>query len=102
MWGGAVARRHPTYLQQSPESSVLGPRSFRCPRSFRDGEDGVVKLLALGVDHRRAPAPVREALAFEGARRDEGLNALAKAFPGGEFVVLSTCNRVEVYAAGPP
>jgi glutamyl-tRNA reductase len=59
-----------------------------------------VKLLTLGVDHRRAPAGVREALAFEGNRRDEGLDALAKAFPGGEFVVLSTCNRVEVYAAG--
>ena len=59
-----------------------------------------MKLLALGVDHRRAPAQVREALAFEGPRRDEGLDALTKAFPGGEFVVLSTCNRVEVYAAG--
>ncbi len=59
-----------------------------------------MKLLALGVDHRRAPAAIREALAFEGARLDEGLDALAKAFPGGEFVVLSTCNRVEVYAAG--
>jgi glutamyl-tRNA reductase len=60
-----------------------------------------VKLLALGVDHQRASAPVREALAFEGARLVEGLDSLAKAFPGGEFVVLSTCNRVEVYAAGP-
>jgi glutamyl-tRNA reductase len=59
-----------------------------------------VKLLALGVDHQGTPTPVREALAFEGARRDEGLDALAKAFPGGEFVVLSTCNRVEIYAAG--
>lgn len=59
-----------------------------------------MKLLALGVDHRRAPTSVREALAFEGARRDEGLDALARAFPGVEFVVLSTCNRVEVYAAG--
>ncbi len=59
-----------------------------------------MKLLTLGVDHQRAPASVREALAFEGARRDEGLDALARAFPGGEFVVLSTCNRVEVYAAG--
>jgi glutamyl-tRNA reductase len=59
-----------------------------------------VKLLALGVDHQRTPALVREALAFEGPRRDEGLDALARAFPGGEFVVLSTCNRVEVYAAG--
>jgi glutamyl-tRNA reductase len=52
------------------------------------------------VDHQRTPTSVREALAFEGNRRDEGLDALAKAFPGGEFVVLSTCNRVEVYAAG--
>ena len=59
-----------------------------------------MKLLALGVDHRRAPTSVREALAFEGDRLGEGLDALAKAFPGGEFVVLSTCNRVEVYAAG--
>ena len=54
----------------------------------------------MGVDHRLAPASVREALAFEGARLSEGLDSLAKAFPGGEFVVLSTCNRVEVYAAG--
>ncbi len=60
-----------------------------------------MKLLALGVDHRRSPTSIREALAFEGARRDEGLDSLAKAFPGGEFVVLSTCNRVEIYAAGP-
>ncbi len=59
-----------------------------------------MKLLALGLDHQRAPTLVREALAFEGARRDEGLDALSQAFPGGEFVVLSTCNRVEVYAAG--
>jgi glutamyl-tRNA reductase len=61
-----------------------------------------VKLLALGVDHRSAPASVREALAFDGAKLDAGLEALMRAFPGGEFVVLSTCNRVEVYAAGEP
>lgn len=61
-----------------------------------------MKLLALGVDHRRAPASVREALAFEGPRRDEGLDALSATFPGAEFVILSTCNRVEVYAAGSP
>ncbi len=59
-----------------------------------------MRLMALGVDHRRAPTSVREALAFEGRRRDEGLDSLAGAFPGSEFVVLSTCNRVEVYAAG--
>lgn len=59
-----------------------------------------MKLLALGVDHRSAPTTVRESLAFGDARLAEGLDALAGAFPDGEFVILSTCNRVEIYAAG--
>jgi glutamyl-tRNA reductase len=59
-----------------------------------------VKLLALGVDHRSAPAAIREALAFDGRNGAEGLAALARTFPGSEFAVLSTCNRVEIYAAG--
>ena len=58
-----------------------------------------MKLLALGVDHRSAPTSVREALAFDGPKRDAGLDALKEHHPGAEFVVLSTCNRVEVYAA---
>jgi glutamyl-tRNA reductase len=58
-----------------------------------------VRLLAVGVDYRSAPAPVREALAFDGRKGPEGLDALKGAFPGSEFVVLSTCNRVELYAA---
>jgi glutamyl-tRNA reductase len=58
-----------------------------------------VKLLALGVDYHSAPTSIREALAFDGPRLTEGLGALAGAFPGNEFVLLSTCNRVELYAA---
>ncbi len=58
-----------------------------------------MRLLALGVDYRSAPASVREALAFEGPKGPDGLDALASTFPGNEFVVLSTCNRVEIYAA---
>jgi glutamyl-tRNA reductase len=59
-----------------------------------------MRLLAVGVDHRSAPAAVREALAFEGPRCAQGLETLAQTFPGNEFVILSTCNRVEIYAAG--
>ena len=59
-----------------------------------------MKLVTVGVDYRSAPASVREALAFDGAKGPAGLDALTNTFPGGEFVVLSTCNRVEVYAAG--
>jgi glutamyl-tRNA reductase len=59
-----------------------------------------VKLLVLGVDHRSAPTAIREALAFDARQRAAGLDALTRAFPGNEFVILSTCNRVELYAAG--
>jgi glutamyl-tRNA reductase len=56
----------------------------------------------VGVDHRSAPASVREALAFDGPKCAQGLDALARTFPGSEHVILSTCNRVEVYTASPP
>jgi glutamyl-tRNA reductase len=58
-----------------------------------------VRLLALGVDHRSAPASVREALAFDGTKYDAGLDLLTQTFPGDECVILSTCNRVELYVA---
>jgi glutamyl-tRNA reductase len=61
-----------------------------------------VKLLTLGVDHHSAPQEVREAIAFDGQRRLEGLLELKARFPGVEFALLSTCNRVELYAAGDP
>lgn len=59
-----------------------------------------MRLLAMGVDHRSAPASVREALAFDGPRCAEGLRTFTESFPGNEAVILSTCNRVELYLAG--
>jgi glutamyl-tRNA reductase len=53
----------------------------------------------LGVDHRSAPTSARELLAFGGTKCATGLNLLAQTFPDYEFVVLSTCNRVELYVA---
>src|SRR5262249_2833368 len=79
-------------------SPAHGTRAWGC-RGGRQRE-GLVKLLALGVDHRSAPAAVREAMAFDGSKAAEGLTALVRDFPGNEFAVLSTCNRVEGYAAG--
>lgn len=58
-----------------------------------------MNLLALGVDHRSSPTAIREALALDGPLRDEALAALGAAHPEAEFVILSTCNRVELYAA---
>ncbi|MDR3639249.1 MAG: glutamyl-tRNA reductase [Isosphaeraceae bacterium] len=61
-----------------------------------------MKLLALGVDHRSSPAVIREALAFDERKGPAALSALRTAFPDNEFVILSTCNRVELYSAGSP
>jgi glutamyl-tRNA reductase len=61
-----------------------------------------VRLLALGVDHRSAPAAVREAIAFDGTKYARALSLFARTFPDNEFVILSTCNRVELYVAGNP
>src|SRR6202000_1911730 len=59
-----------------PGIRVGGGRSARSPhRPWRSpdgrGPEGVVKVLALGVDHRSAPAKVRETLAFDDRRCPE-------------------------------
>ena len=58
-----------------------------------------MSLMVLGLDHRSAPTSVRERLAFPGECHGRGLGALEASFPDTEFVLISTCNRVEVYAA---
>jgi glutamyl-tRNA reductase len=56
-------------------------------------------LLLLGVSHRTAPVELRERVDFARRGVDAALEALA-ARPGlAETVVLSTCNRSEVYVA---
>jgi glutamyl-tRNA reductase len=56
------------------------------------------RLLAVGVSHRHAPLEVREQLFLEAGQAVELARTLAD--DGSEAVVLSTCNRTEVYLAG--
>lgn len=57
-----------------------------------------MKLLVVGLNHTTADVEVREKLAFDGPKLEEGLAGL-KALPSvNESLVLSTCNRVEMYA----
>jgi glutamyl-tRNA reductase len=58
-----------------------------------------VIISLVGCNHRSAPVPVRERLAFDGPKLARALGALAERFPQSEVVVLSTCNRVELYTA---
>lgn len=59
------------------------------------------RLLLLGLNHTTAPLEVREKLAFNVAQRAEALQRFKQQFPQAEIVLLSTCNRVELYAATP-
>lgn len=79
----------------TPVAPAAAPEGHAAGRQL----EGPLTLLALGVDHRSAPTVVREALAFDGPKCEHGLCKLKEAFPGVEFVILSTCNRVEIYAA---
>ena len=58
-----------------------------------------MRLVLVGTSHHHAPVELRERVALD---RERGA-ALAErlAAEGGEAVVLSTCNRTELYVAAP-
>jgi glutamyl-tRNA reductase len=53
----------------------------------------------LGVNHQSAPLPIREKLAFQPTHVNQVLQDLISYEAINEVVVLSTCNRTEIYAA---
>ena len=55
-----------------------------------------MKLVLVGISHHRAPVELRERVAVEPAIAGQIAASLAA---GGEAVVLSTCNRTEIYLA---
>jgi glutamyl-tRNA reductase len=56
-----------------------------------------MRLLAVGLSHRTAPVDLRERVDFARIGLEEALAALAAEGIGSEAVVLTTCNRAEVY-----
>ncbi|MCE9590886.1 MAG: glutamyl-tRNA reductase [Planctomycetes bacterium] len=60
-----------------------------------------MKIIMLGVNHRTAPVGLREQLTITGERMAAALTRLRAAHPASELVILSTCNRTEVYLARP-
>lgn len=57
-----------------------------------------MNLIMVGCDFRSASVELREKLAFDDAKRDRALDELLARFDC-EAVILSTCNRVELYLA---
>ncbi|HEV8379782.1 MAG TPA: glutamyl-tRNA reductase [Tepidisphaeraceae bacterium] len=57
------------------------------------------RLLLVGLNHTTAPLEVREALVFDEQQAGDALRKLRERFPEAEAVLLSTCNRVEMYVS---
>jgi glutamyl-tRNA reductase len=57
-----------------------------------------MSLLAVGLSHRRAPVSLLERVAVAGDATNKLLHDLQQSSHVEESLVLSTCNRVEVYA----
>jgi glutamyl-tRNA reductase len=56
-----------------------------------------VHLLLVGASHRTAPVELRERLDFGSRGLDAAVRALAERQSAAEAVVISTCNRAELY-----
>jgi glutamyl-tRNA reductase len=62
------------------------------------GGYGKVHILVVGVNYKTAPVEIREKLTFNQAELSEAMNALKGQKSILENVILSTCNRTEIYA----
>jgi len=56
-----------------------------------------MSLVALGINHKTASVALREKIAFSPDQMVDALQQLKMLNRGGEAVILSTCNRTELY-----
>lgn len=60
-----------------------------------------MRIVMLSISHRTASVDLRERIAIAGERLDAAIDSLRRMYPQAEAVVLSTCNRTELYVARP-
>ena len=58
-----------------------------------------MNVVVIGLSHHSSPVELRERFAFAEAKIPEALKSLRESGIAAEAVILSTCNRVEIYAA---
>ena len=85
----------PAHYSGSAAELVLHPAIPRIPRFSAPGN--WMSLVVVGINHRTAPVDVRERVVFEPARVPDALRELATLPPIKEAVIVSTCNRTELY-----
>lgn len=57
-----------------------------------------MQITVVGINHKTAGIDILERAVFNTTASSQALEALKTAWPGGEFALLSTCNRMECYA----
>ena len=60
-----------------------------------------MRILCVGVNHKTAPVSLRERLVFSPAAAAAAMQTLRDRYGDAQFVIVSTCNRSEVYVARP-
>ncbi len=60
-----------------------------------------MNVVVIGLSHHLSPVELRERFAFAESKIPGALARLRESGIAGEAVILSTCNRVEIYAATP-
>ncbi len=58
-----------------------------------------MSILVVGLNHKSAPVEVREKLAFNANNMSAALSQFLHRYQTAETVILSTCNRVEMYVS---
>ncbi|MFM2296979.1 MAG: hypothetical protein RL117_686 [Verrucomicrobiota bacterium] len=61
---------------------------------------GVTELICVGLNHRTAPVEIRELFAVAPTKLGETAAQMREQLGVEETVVISTCNRTEIYVAG--
>ncbi|MBI4115733.1 MAG: glutamyl-tRNA reductase [Candidatus Omnitrophica bacterium] len=57
----------------------------------------MLQFLAYGINHKNCPVEIRETLHFRERRLPEAYEWIRREWPSVETLILSTCNRVELY-----
>lgn len=85
----AALAEHPLRISAQGPPSLFGDNHGEVPETRR--------ILAIGVSYRKSPINIREKLCFSPHHLDDSLKTLKRFVPEG--AILSTCHRVELYAA---